>query len=129
MKVGSLPGLAGAYSVAANCERGEATNRKFVGGVVTLGVLALVPSVAQATTPGNGAATLTHSFSCDGQPLTFVIEGGPGNWEHRLRRRKPARHSCRRHSRSMAQCWLPSRARFRKIRSPARRRCRTVRRR
>jgi hypothetical protein len=52
---------------------------KFVAAVVTVGVLVLVPSVAQAT-PGNGAAARIHSFSCDGQALTFVIAGGPGNW-------------------------------------------------
>jgi hypothetical protein len=47
--------------------------------IVTAGMLALGPSAAQGT-PGNGAAALTHSFSCDGQPLTFVIEGGNGLW-------------------------------------------------
>jgi hypothetical protein len=55
-------------------------NRKFVAGFVTLAMLVLVPNVAQATTPGNGTAALTHSFSCDGQALTFVIEGGNGFW-------------------------------------------------
>jgi hypothetical protein len=54
-------------------------NRKFVAAVMAVVALVLVPSVAQAT-PGTGAATLTHSFSCEGQALTFVIEGGPGNW-------------------------------------------------
>ena len=53
--------------------------RNFVAAVVTVGMLVLAPSVAHAT-PGNGAAARTHSFVCDGQALTFVIEGGNGNW-------------------------------------------------
>jgi hypothetical protein len=47
--------------------------------VATVGIFGLASSVAQAT-PGNGAAALTHSFLCDGQALTFVIEGGNGFW-------------------------------------------------
>ena len=54
-------------------------NRKIVAAVATAGVLVLASSVAQAT-PGNGAAALSHSFVCDGQALTFVIEGGNGSW-------------------------------------------------
>jgi hypothetical protein len=49
-----------------------------VAAVITVAVL-LLPSVAQAT-PGNGAAAVFHSLACDGQALTFVIEGGNGFW-------------------------------------------------
>ena len=41
--------------------------------LVTVAMLALVPAAANAT-PGSGAPATTISSSCDGQPLTFVVE-------------------------------------------------------
>jgi hypothetical protein len=47
--------------------------RHTAAALVTLGMLLLGPAAANAT-PGSGAPAATIPFSCDGQPLTFVIE-------------------------------------------------------
>jgi hypothetical protein len=54
-------------------------NRVLAAIIAIMAMLAAASSAAQAT-PGNGAATHFHSFVCDGQLLTFIIEGGTGNW-------------------------------------------------
>lgn len=55
------------------------TNLKLLATLVSVGALALAPSVAQAI-PGNGSAAETLPVVCDGQALTFVIEGSPGHF-------------------------------------------------
>jgi hypothetical protein len=47
--------------------------RMVLAAVASAGALALVPGVAGAT-PGNGSPAFTVPFTCDGQPLTFVVE-------------------------------------------------------
>jgi hypothetical protein len=54
-------------------------NCKLAAALATVVMLAL-PSVAQAT-PGNGGIpTLILPFSCDGQALTFIVQGGFGDY-------------------------------------------------
>jgi hypothetical protein len=47
--------------------------RKFAAIALALATLALIPSVAGADT-GNGANAMTVAFSCNGQPLTFLVQ-------------------------------------------------------
>jgi hypothetical protein len=47
--------------------------RNAVAALAALAMLVLAPAAANAT-PGSGAPTATITFSCDGQPLTFVVE-------------------------------------------------------
>ena len=47
--------------------------RKLAATGMGIAALALVPSAAGAD-PGNGANAMTLAFSCDGQPLTFLID-------------------------------------------------------
>ena len=53
--------------------------RNAIAAAATLVAMTLAPTVAGAT-PGNGSASGTLSVVCDGQALTFVIEGGPGHF-------------------------------------------------
>jgi hypothetical protein len=54
------------------------TTVAIVSAIAAILLMVLCSSGVASATPGNGTTALTLSVSCDGQPLTFIVEGSRG---------------------------------------------------